>query len=394
MGTRSIKKFLFGTARDVVGRVLLIALTVATVPSRGQSPPPTIPDVDLNTFYGAPGFHAAPGLTPPMTSASAWVTPTPTPSQVVPPYFTSSGLLGGGILGSPTPAPGRWPTLLPQNGAGNWILPSGASGNTAAAQPPTAEQMRAAQAELERLAELVMEQKERLRERDTERWLLGVLGTGIAGALAIIAKVIADYQRNKRATKSVAEAESRAFARVKTATAGRGPSTSGEMSPKVDDTTRKPDATAQLGDLSNLYSKQIEKYQTQTQARASYSFIAGIVAMAAGLAVISFGAVQLVYASAWQHAAAAGFLTAVGGSVSAYIAKTFLDVHRLSLVQLNHYFSQPVLNSHILTAQRLADQLDDAAAKQRAYDLVIAKVAELITPQPITSTDIFGRPTK
>jgi hypothetical protein len=33
----------------------------------------------------------------------------------------------------------------------------------------------------------------------------------------------------------------------------------------------------------------------------------------------------------------------------------------LSLLQLNHYFKQPVINSHILTAQRIADKLEDSA---------------------------------
>ena len=44
-------------------------------------------------------------------------------------------------------------------------------------------------------------------------------------------------------------------------------------------------------------------------------------------------------------------IAAIGGAISAYITKTFLDVHKVSLQQLNRYFAQPVINDHILMAQ-------------------------------------------
>jgi hypothetical protein len=51
---------------------------------------------------------------------------------------------------------------------------------------------------------------------------------------------------------------------------------------------------------------------------------------------------------------------------------------RLSLLQLNHYFKQPVLNTHILTSQRLTDLLQDEKAKQKALEKIIATVCDLI----------------
>jgi cytochrome c biogenesis protein CcdA len=104
----------------------------------------------------------------------------------------------------------------------------------------------------------------------------------------------------------------------------------------------------QTGRLFNLYSKQIEKYQTQTQARAGWSFIFAIIAMVSGLGFLVWGGYEIIREHVkWEHVAAGNAISAIGGAVSAFITKTFLDVHRLSLIQLNHYFRQPVLNAHI-----------------------------------------------
>jgi hypothetical protein len=121
-------------------------------------------------------------------------------------------------------------------------------------------------------------------------------------------------------------------------------------------------------------------------------------AMISGLALVVWGGTHLVLHAGWEHVAAGALISTVGGAVSAFIAETFLDVHRMSLVQLNNYFSQPVLNSHILTAQPLADLLPTEAAKQKAYELIIAKVTDLITPpqvqQPTIPPETAARPTR
>lgn len=133
-----------------------------------------------------------------------------------------------------------------------------------------------------------------------------------------------------------------------------------------------------VGNLFNLFSKQINKYQILTQARAEWSFIFAIFSMLAGLGLVVLGGVHIFTNDGWDHVAAATAISTLGGATGAFIAKTFLDVHRVSLSQLNHYFHQPVLNTHILTAQRLADQLEDKSARQRAYERIITNVVSLI----------------
>lgn len=130
--------------------------------------------------------------------------------------------------------------------------------------------------------------------------------------------------------------------------------------------------------LFRLYSKQIEMYQQETRARASWSFICAIIAMFAGFGFVFWGGAVLLKAEQAIVLAAGGLLAGVGGAVSGYITKTFLDVHKLSLSQLNHYFQQPVINDHILMAQRLADESGDPETRRKAYEQTIASVNALI----------------
>lgn len=132
--------------------------------------------------------------------------------------------------------------------------------------------------------------------------------------------------------------------------------------------------------LFQLYNGQIERYHTVTRSRATWSFFAAILASLAGLGFIFYGVTQLI-GSGWESVAKGSAVSAIGGAVGAYIAKTFLDVHRLSLLQLNRYSHQPVLNSNILAAQRLADKLGDEKLRQRSYQEIIDRIAQLIAEE-------------
>jgi hypothetical protein len=133
-----------------------------------------------------------------------------------------------------------------------------------------------------------------------------------------------------------------------------------------------------LGNLFNLYNTQIEKYQDETRSRASWSFYIALVAMFSGFGFIVWGGQYILTQTNWDHIAAGSCIAAIGGSISAYITKTFLDVHRISIQQLNRYFDQPVINDHILMAQRLADNLTDNSARLKAYEGIISSVVALI----------------
>jgi len=134
----------------------------------------------------------------------------------------------------------------------------------------------------------------------------------------------------------------------------------------------------QLGNLFNLYNKQIERYQEETRSRASWSFFVALVVMFFGFAFIAWGGQFILAELKWDHIAAGAAIASIGGSISAFLTKTFLNIHRLSLQQLNRYFRQPVINDHVLMAQRLADNLPTPEARQKSYESIIDSLTHMM----------------
>lgn len=202
--------------------------------------------------------------------------------------------------------------------------------------------------------------------------------------IAIISKLWADYKKSKKTDSEVSEAEKQAFKSIPESLVNttqellKSQETLEHRSKEIKRLIDESQNALQRGSLFNLYNKQIEKYQLETQRRASWSFIFAIVAMAAGLGFVFWGGTYIITGNGWEHVAAGAAISAIGGSISAFIAKTFLDVHKLSLSQLNRYFRQPVLNAYILTAQRLADEIGNAELREKSYELIIKNITSLI----------------
>lgn len=208
--------------------------------------------------------------------------------------------------------------------------------------------------------------------------------TAIISFLSVVAKVLIDRRDFQQAQRRVLEAEREAFA----AKPGQRDADSGELQKSQDQlekrannlhrTIERAESRLRAGVLFDLYNKQIEKYQTETQQRASWSFFVAILAMAAGLGFVMWGGTVVLTGENWKDVAAGSAVSTIGGTISAFITKTFLDVHRLSLSQLNRYFRQPVVNSHVLTAQRIAEQIDDADTRRSTYARIALQVTAMI----------------
>jgi len=93
----------------------------------------------------------------------------------------------------------------------------------------------------------------------------------------------------------------------------------------------KPELNRLLGTatLFDLYNKQITNYQLQTQSRAYWSFLWAVLSMLAGLFIMIWGGWNIVSGKAIDHVLSGSVISAIGGAVSAFITKTFLDVHRV-----------------------------------------------------------------
>lgn len=207
-----------------------------------------------------------------------------------------------------------------------------------------------------------------------------------AAVITVVLKLILDFWRYKLNSEKAEKAEKEAF------DLSTYPLTS-EIEELKDEHNNLKQATEQvkkvvedsqnaiaMGRLFNLYSKQIEKYQqeTRTRARASWSFVFAIISMFLGMEFVFWGGTFILSDTGTDKVAAGAAISAIGGGISAYITKTFLDVHKLSLTQLNKYFKQPVINDNILMAQRLADDVGDSDVRKESYKNIITSITSLI----------------
>lgn len=116
-----------------------------------------------------------------------------------------------------------------------------------------------------------------------------------------------------------------------------------------------------MKNLLLLNRQEMAQYHDLTKRQARRSFANSLVAMWAGLLILAATlfvvvAPDLVPGESKLTVAALG---GVGTIVSGYITRTFLRQHSLSLQQLNSFFNQPLVSSYLLTAERVASQLEE-----------------------------------
>ncbi|HEY8095778.1 MAG TPA: hypothetical protein VIE65_06735, partial [Methylobacter sp.] len=205
-------------------------------------------------------------------------------------------------------------------------------------------------------------------------------------AVFLIVREIWSQYSWKKLSQRVSDAEINAYGILPTEiTDKKDSSKNGDESAGFENAAATPTSNdkeeVETATLRQLYSAQIESYEQATLNRAQSSFGWAIFAMFAGLGIITIGGYLAFNNPDWAHSLTAAAFSGIGGVVGAYLAKTFLEVHRLSLNQFNRQLQQPILKAHILDAQRIADRLDDRTAKQRAYEAILASVIALIHDQ-------------
>ncbi len=142
----------------------------------------------------------------------------------------------------------------------------------------------------------------------------------------------------------------------------------------------------ELGDAKDLVAlikanrKQMSAYDVLVQAQAKTAFRNAQFAMGAGLLVLLFGAIVALSTADLQAKIVTATLTAIGGTLAGFIAKTFLDTYRRSIQQLNFYFQQPLITSYLLAAQRLVNELSGAQRETSLMELIKRVAVTLIRP--------------
>jgi hypothetical protein len=118
--------------------------------------------------------------------------------------------------------------------------------------------------------------------------------------------------------------------------------------------------------LLKLNQTQMDQYHDITKHQAENAYRNSQIAMGSGLAILVGAAVAAILLPSNTSKIILGGVAGIGAAFSAYIGATFLNAYHAALAQLNFYFRQPLVNSYLLSAERLAsDMPDDRRDKMR-----------------------------
>lgn len=149
----------------------------------------------------------------------------------------------------------------------------------------------------------------------------------------------------------------------------------GEVDRAIDDITGPDDL---LG-LIRANRKQMDAYDSLARSQAETSYRASLVAMTAGLVLIATGVAVAIFADSTSTKYAAAIVTAVGAATGGYISRTFLTVQRGATEQMNYYFQQPLVQSYLLSAERLVGLMP---TESRGSQLELVLKAALMQAAP------------
>lgn len=62
------------------------------------------------------------------------------------------------------------------------------------------------------------------------------------------------------------------------------------------------------------------------------------------------------------------------GALSGYLSRTYLRVYERTLVQLNQYYRQPLLNSYLLSAERILRDVNEPDLKAAMYGRLLTQI--------------------
>ncbi|GAD83403.1 hypothetical protein FEK33_17395 [Nocardia asteroides NBRC 15531] len=138
----------------------------------------------------------------------------------------------------------------------------------------------------------------------------------------------------------------------------------------VDRAVEKVAGPNDLLKLMEVNRRQMEAYDVQARAQGRSSHRSSLFAMTAGLAIVGAGLWIAVSAENSATKYAAAIVAAVGTATGGYIAHTFISVNTSAQHHVRYYFEQPLVQSYLLTAERIADRLPESA-RGAQYELIV-----------------------
>ncbi|MFD8099019.1 hypothetical protein ACFV24_05735 [Nocardia fluminea] len=123
--------------------------------------------------------------------------------------------------------------------------------------------------------------------------------------------------------------------------------------------------------LMEVNRRQMEAYDVQARSQGRSSHRSSLFAMTAGLAIVGAGLWITVNADDSATKYAAAIVAAVGTATGGYIARTFIRVNTAAQQHVRYYFEQPLVQSYLLTAERVAERLPNRK-REHQYELIVA----------------------
>jgi len=120
----------------------------------------------------------------------------------------------------------------------------------------------------------------------------------------------------------------------------------------------------------------IRQYHAITRKHATRSYVSSQIAMAIGLTLLVAGAIYSVQQEGALSKATTAALTALAGTLSAYVSNTFVKAHNRALDQLNYFFGQPLVNNYLINAERIAEKYVSDAKRDEVMLLIIRQALD------------------
>lgn len=127
--------------------------------------------------------------------------------------------------------------------------------------------------------------------------------------------------------------------------------------------------------VTGLNSLLMDSYHDVTKNQAARSFKHSQWAMIAGFSLLLVGGIVAIAPTDPITKIAVAALTGIGTLVSGFISRTFLHSHAVSIAQLNRFFEQPLVNSYLLNAERVAIRL----GRGRCEEMLVGIIQESIS---------------
>jgi hypothetical protein len=140
------------------------------------------------------------------------------------------------------------------------------------------------------------------------------------------------------------------------------------------------EALAEAPSILALNRRLMREYHEIARGQAAHSYRNSQAAMGVGLGLLAIGSWIVLTADETASKIALAGLTTVGTVVVGYITGTFLRAYQIALIQLNFYFRQPLIDSYLVNAERVAKDIkaegnDDALSEVVRGFLQVSLVA-------------------